>query len=105
MSYPPADHSISVVKLPDSTLLGKVTLDATAYSVACYGDGGYKAVVSTFNNVPHLVDLDGLSEIQHIASLPEARGLHAISVLKFAILDPSTGSGHWFSNTAHIAVR
>ena len=77
----PADHSISVLKLPDITLAGKVQLAATDYSAACYWDGAsYKAVASTSDNVLNVVDLSSLSVTQRFSNIPAARSLHGVGL-------------------------
>ncbi len=79
----PSANSLSLVRVPEGTLVATITVGPQPYSAACYADrDGIKAVVSNLaDNSLAVVDLNSLTVVTRIPDVPASRGLHGVSVV------------------------
>ena len=77
----PTDNSVSVIRLPDGRVLGKIPVGPQPYAVACFRDsaGILKGLVSNAGDDSlAILDLDALRVDSKIPGVSGSRGLHGI---------------------------
>ena len=77
----PSDNSVTVVQIPDATVVAKIKVGLQPYSVACSPSAPGQAIVSNFGDSTLMViDLNSLTVTSTIAGIPGSRGLHGVAV-------------------------
>jgi len=79
----PTDNSVTVVRVPEGTIPGKISVGPQPHAVACFQDttGAYKGVVSNVGDDSLVVfDVNSLRVESRISGVAGSRGLHGISI-------------------------
>ncbi|OFW40787.1 MAG: hypothetical protein A3J28_18805 [Acidobacteria bacterium RIFCSPLOWO2_12_FULL_60_22] len=78
----PTQNRITIIQLPEATILGSLQVGARPYSVACFSMASRRtAAVSNFgDSTLTLVDIDNLSVIGQASDVPGSSGWRGVSI-------------------------